>query len=251
MDREPDKLLLWKGSIVLKYTCIFFDIDNCLMDTPTSERRTIKALYAQQGQIVGDEVTETYRRINKELWVHLDAGEITRKELEVKRFRELFKIYPFFKTPEEVSPWFLDRWATAIDPMPGADHLLQRLTEAGVRVYTASNGIGKTMNGRVAGAGLDKWVTGAFSADEIGFMKPAYEYFDYIFRESGETDKHKALFVGDNPVTDVDGALDYGMDACLLGWRYTENPRATYSVPTMKALEDILFDGSEQTEEKK
>ena len=41
------------------------------------------------------------------------------------------------------------------------------------------------------------------------------------------------------------------MDACLLGWRYTENPRATYSVPTMKALEDILFDGSEQTEEKK
>ncbi len=226
----------------MKYTTVFFDIDNCLMDTPTSERRMIKELYSLQGQTVGDEVTETYRRINRELWLHLDAGEITRKQLEVMRFEKLFQIYPYFKTPEEVSPWFLERWSTAIDPMPGAEHLLARLRENGVKVFTASNGVGATMNGRVAGAGLDKYLNGKFSADEVGAMKPSFAYFDHIFRLSGETDKRKALFVGDNPVSDADGALNYGMDACLLGWRYTENPRATYSVPTMFALEEALFD---------
>ena len=224
-----------------KYTTVFFDVDYCLLDTPTSEHRMIKALYAQQGEIVDDTVPRVYREINRKLWLRLDAGEITRKQLEVMRFEELFKIYPFFKSPEEAAPWFLDQWKTATDPMPGAEHLLKRLREAEVNVYTASNGVGKTMNGRVIGSGLGQWITGMFSADEINAMKPHYEYFDYIFRHSGETDKKKALFVGDNPVSDVDGALAYGMDACLLGWRYTLNPKATYSVSTMQALEEILF----------
>lgn len=225
----------------MKYTTVFFDVDYCLLDTPTSEHRMIKALYAQQGQIVDDTVPRVYREINRKLWLLLDAGEITRKRLEVLRFEQLFEIYPFFKPAEEAAAWFLDQWKTATDPMPGAEHLLKRLNEAGVRVFTASNGVAKTMNGRVIGAGLGPWITGMFSADELGAMKPHHDYFDAIFHLSGETDKKKALFVGDNPVSDVDGALDYGMDACLLGWRYTLNPRATYSVPTMQALEDILF----------
>ena len=48
----------------MKFTTVFFDIDYCLLDTPTSERRIIRELYAQQGQTVGDEVGDTYREIS-------------------------------------------------------------------------------------------------------------------------------------------------------------------------------------------
>ena len=41
----------------MKYRTIFFDIDYCLMDTPTSERRIIRELYAHQG-LVGYTVSE-------------------------------------------------------------------------------------------------------------------------------------------------------------------------------------------------
>ena len=51
----------------MKFTTVFFDIDYCLLDTPTSERRIIRDLYAQQGQTVGDEVGDTYREINRKL----------------------------------------------------------------------------------------------------------------------------------------------------------------------------------------
>ena len=40
----------------MKFRTIFFDVDYCLLDTPTSERRIIRELYARQGQQVGDEV---------------------------------------------------------------------------------------------------------------------------------------------------------------------------------------------------
>ena len=226
----------------MKYRTIFFDIDYCLMDTPTSERRIIRELYAQQGQIVGDDVGDEYREINRQLWVYLDRGEITRERLYVMRFERLFQLHPFHKSAEEVAPWFLDQLAHAYDAMEGAEHLLKRLHDAGVRVFTASNGIGEVMNGRVANAGLAKYLTGKFAADEVGAMKPSAKYFDYIFKHSGETDLSRTLMVGDNPVTDVDGAVEYGMVGALFGHRSHEPSKATYRAATMAELEKLLFE---------
>ena len=226
----------------MKFSTIFFDVDYCLLDTPTSERRIIRELYAQQGQRVGNEVGDTYREINKQLWVYLDRGEITREMLYVKRFERLFEIYPFFKSAQEVAPWFLDQLANAHDPQAGAQHLLARLQESGVRVFTASNGIGEVMNRRVAQAGLSKYLTGKFAADDVGAMKPSPKYFDTIFRRSGEKDISRTLMVGDNPVTDVNGAVEYGMTGALFGARWQEESKATYVARTMKELEDMLFE---------
>lgn len=225
----------------MKYRTVFFDIDYCLMDTPTSERRIIRELYAQQGQTVGDDVGDEYREINRKLWVHLDRGEITRERLYVMRFEQLFRLHPFHKPAEEVAPWFLDQLAHAYDPQPGAKQLLRRLHGDGVRIFTASNGIGKVMNGRVDHAGLSPYLTGRFAADDIGAMKPSTQYFDAIFRLSGETDLSRTLMVGDNPVIDVDGAVAYGMTGALFGARWQEPSRAAYRAQTMQELEQILY----------
>ena len=226
----------------MRFSTIFFDIDYCLLDTPTSERRIIRELYAQQGQIVGNEVGDEYREINKQLWVYLDRGEITRERLYVMRFERLFQAHPFFRPAEEVAPWFLDQLAHAYDAQPGAEHLLKRLHDAGVRIFTASNGIGEVMNGRVDNAGLSKYLTGRFAADGVGAMKPSPKYFDYIFKHSGETDLSRTLMVGDNPVTDVDGAVAYGMTGALFGARWQEPSQATYRAQTMQQLEHMLFE---------
>lgn len=191
---------------------------------------------------MGDEVGDTYREINRQLWVYLDRGEITREQLYVKRFERLFEVYPFFESPEQVAPWFLDRLAQAHDPQEGAAHLLSRLKDAGVRVFTASNGIGEVMNGRVEMAGLSGYLTGRFAADDVGAMKPSRQYFDTVFRRSGETDLSRTLMVGDNPVTDVNGAVDYGMTGALFGARWQEQSKATYVARTMRELEEMLFE---------
>ena len=226
----------------MRFTTVFFDIDYCLLDTPTSERRIIRELYAQQGQFVGDEVGDAYREINRQLWVYLDRGEITREKLYVMRFARLFEIYPFFKSAEEGAPWFLEQLARAADPQEGTAHLLKRLRESGVRVFTASNGIGSVMNGRVEKAGLSQYLAGRFAADDVGAMKPSHAYFDHIFRHSGETDLRRTLMVGDNPVTDVNGAVDYGMTGALFGARWQEPSKASFAAPTMAQLEQWLFE---------
>ncbi len=225
----------------MQYRTIFFDVDYCLLDTPTSERRIIRELYAQQGERVGDEVGDEYREINRQLWVYLDRGEITRERLYVLRFERLFEKHPFIRPASEVAPWFLNQLAHAYDPQEGAAHLLKRLKDAGARLFTASNGIAEVMNGRVRHAGLAEWIDGMFSADSVGAMKPSPRYFEAVFKQSGEKDLSRTLMVGDNPVTDVNGAVDYGMTGVLFGARWKEPSKARWSVPTMKQLEELLF----------
>ena len=223
------------------FTTVFFDVDCCLLDTHTSERRILKELYAQQGQQIADETVLTYQSINRTLWKYLDRGEITREELYLRRFRLLFEQYPHILPAEKVAPWFLDQLAHAYDPAPGAAHLLKRMKDAGARIFTASNGIGAVMNGRVKNAGLSTYIDGCFAADEVGSMKPSPAYFDYIFRHSGETDLSRTLMVGDNPVTDVNGAVEYGMTGALVGHRWQSESRASSSAPTVPDLEKLLF----------
>ena len=212
------------------------------MDTPTSERRIIRELYAKHGRIVTDEVGDHYRAINKALWVHLDKGEITREQLYVRRFENLIQRYPLDVPAEEAASWFLARLAEAYDPQPGAAHLLCRLRQAGVHVFTATNGIGRVMEGRLRHAGLLQWIDACFAADELHAMKPSSAYFDAIFHASGEKDLHRTLMVGDNPVTDVNGAVDYGMAGALFGLRWKEPSRALYAAPDMAHLEAWIFE---------
>ena len=52
--------------------------------------------------------------------------------------------------------------------------------------------------------------------------------------------------VGDNPVTDVNGAVEYGMTGALFGLRWQEKSKAAFAAPTMKALEDWIFEEEEK-----
>lgn len=131
----------------------------------------------------------------------------------------------------------MDKLAHAYDPQPGAAQLLRRLRDSGVRIFTTSNGIGEVMNGRVENAGLSQYLTGCFAADDVGAMKPSHAHFDHIFRHSGERDLRRTLMVGDNPVTDVNGAVEYGMVGALFGHRWQEPSKATFVAATMQALE--------------
>ena len=102
------------------------------------------------------------------------------------------------------------------------------------------------MNGRVENAGLSKYLTGRFAADEIGAMKPSPVYFENIFKQSGETDLSRTLMVGDNPVTDVNGAVEFGMTGALFGARWQEPSLARYRAQTMAELERQLFEEEEE-----
>ena len=105
--------------------------------------------------------------------------------------------------------------------------------------------LGLTKDGRLRDGGCKLFVATSKPIHSARMILEYFDfakYFDYIFKHSGETDLSRTLMVGDNPVTDVDGAVEYGMVGALFGHRWQEESKATYRAATMAELEKLLFE---------
>jgi HAD superfamily hydrolase (TIGR01509 family) len=65
-------------------------------------------------------------------------------------------------------------------------------------------------NANIAQLGLDRYFSFAFSAEEVGAPKPAHNLFDRALAHTG-TEPHQMVYVGDDPVLDVDSANNRGL----------------------------------------
>jgi putative hydrolase of the HAD superfamily len=66
---------------------------------------------------------------------------------------------------------------------------------------------------------LDQYFAFQTYSDETGFSKPGLEMFDFAYEKIkliGAIEKHEVLHVGDNVVSDYNGALAFGFDAYLI-----------------------------------
>lgn len=63
--------------------------------------------------------------------------------------------------------------------------------------------------------GIRDCFDGILYSSEEGIKKPSYDFFDLIFKRYG-LKKEESVMVGNDRFTDVQGALDYGMECRYL-----------------------------------
>jgi FMN phosphatase YigB (HAD superfamily) len=68
--------------------------------------------------------------------------------------------------------------------------------------------------GRLAGSLIRSHVSELIISEEVGFAKPAREFFDAAFVRLGNPGKNEVLMIGDGWGSDIVGAVQYGIDAC-------------------------------------
>jgi HAD superfamily hydrolase (TIGR01509 family) len=113
----------------------------------------------------------------------------------------------------------------------------QRLREAGVKRAIISN----------ADADVTEFVTHLALADEmdlivtsavVGYEKPDIRCFQAAFEPLG-IDAAETLHIGDQPRSDVVGALNAGMRAALID-RYARHDQAAHDVPVMRDFDALV-----------
>ena len=75
---------------------------------------------------------------------------------------------------------------------------------------------------------MEVFFEAVFISDEMGWRKPAKEFFEILIRETG-FDPKRCLFVGDDPDADVVGAVEAGFQVAWLSER--RNPEAPLRTP--------------------
>jgi putative hydrolase of the HAD superfamily len=111
---------------------------------------------------------------------------------------------------------------------------LQRL-HARYRLFALSNG-----NADLQRCGIAHWFSGHVTARSAGAAKPDARIFAHLLAEAG-VEAHEVLHIGDDPVTDVVGAMQAGMQAVWLNRHSRAWPRHLPPPPrTITTLAEII-----------
>lgn len=229
---------------LLEAKWVFFDLDDTLYDFAACSLEALRELYAAHGvlrQRFGefDAFADSYHEVNSELWRLYHANAIERSYLKTERFERLLR--PAMRQPEareiarkldEEYLWLLSERGKTVE---GAFETLRVLSKHFL-IGILSNGFINTQYRKLRHSGLDRYVQRMVVSDEIGIQKPAKALFDHTLLETG-AQAATSIMIGDNPDTDVKGALDAGWKAIYF------NPRCLpYDgpAPQIKSLTELI-----------
>ena len=139
------------------------------------------------------------------------------------------------------APWFrqrcLDLVPRLVVPMPAARRLLSALAQSDLRVAALSNGAAGLQERKAAQIGFFYPV---LASERIGLRKPERGAFDHLAARMG-LQAERILYVGDDPYTDIAGALGAGFAALWLDGGSKPYP-ADLAAPTatIRSLDELL-----------
>ena len=231
------------------YKVILIDIDDTLFDYKKAEDNAIRRVfedfeYFEKEKNVErfEEIKKKYNIINKDLWEKLEKDLITRDELKVRRFKELFKVANLSYNPEEFSSRYLERLGEGVFLFDGAEDLCRYMKKK-YKVAIVTNGIKEVQTSRIKNSGIAEYVDEIIISDELGISKPHPGIFEYALKKLRHENKNDVIMIGDSQTADIQGGINFGIDTCwinLVGRKENENIKATYKVDTIEELYKII-----------
>lgn len=198
-----------------KYTTIFWDLDQTLLNFELSMDYAIRAVFGQFGLEINDAVVMRYEAINRGYWNRFELGRITKEELLVGRFRTLLEELGIDRvTPEEVQSVYQKELGSVFFYMDGAKELVTQLRAEGYRQYVVTNGVNATQANKMKLSGLDQIMDGVFVSELMGYPKPRKEYFDACFALLPDVKREECILVGDSLTSDMRGAANAEITSC-------------------------------------
>ena len=220
---------------------LFLDLDDTILDFHKAERIAVSKTIRDFGVEPTEEILARYHVINKAHWERLERGEISREEVLVNRFAVLFSELGKVVDPTACARTYEGNLSQGHYFLPGAEEAVKSLHKK-YRLFLASNGTATVQHGRLTSAGLYPYFEKIFISQEIGYNKPAREYYDACFAQIPDFDQRKAIVVGDSLTSDILGGINAGLPTVWVnpeGKKYgTIQP--DYEIKALSELEGLL-----------
>ena len=225
----------------MKYTSLFLDLDNTLLDFNKAEYYAAKKLFEKYGLPSGDQAIKTYSSINAVFWKRFENGEIKKYEIYENRFKVFCEFYKVQADTAKMSTDYFTNLSEGYYTVDGTFDILDYLKSKNYRLYATTNGMSLTQFKRIKNSGLEPYFDNVFVSEDAGHQKPEKEYFEYVLKNIPEKDKSKILIVGDSQSSDILGGINIGIDTCWFNPK-KEKPKhlPKYEIEDLLQLKNIL-----------
>lgn len=204
-------------------TTVWVDLDDTLIDFTTNAAAALAAMWHEQPVLrrlfaTPELWAERYEHHNQALWAQYSRAEIERDYLRMERFRRPLAEaglpdHEARQLSTAYDPYYLDLLAQGKALIPGAIELLRWLRSQGYTIGVLSNGFKEVQHRKIRNAGLEPYIDIVVLSDDIGINKPDPRIYQYAMQRTGATDPASHLMIGDNPDTDIAGAIASGWHA--------------------------------------
>ncbi len=232
--------------VMKPYKHIFFDLDHTLWDFETNSKSTLLEIFEtcalrQRGIFNFDQFYQTYQPINDQYWYLYHNHKVTKEELRLGRFRETLSRFNI--EDESLVAHIADMYVTQSPHrqalFPHAHEMLTYLSGR-YQLHIITNGFKEVQQQKILHSGLQPYFTHTVVSEEVGFQKPSAAIFEHTVKITA-SQKHECLMVGDNIQTDIDGAMNAGIDAVLFNpKRKWHKAKPTFEVHCLSELSSLL-----------
>ena len=234
----------------LKYADLFIDFDDTLYDTRGNADIALSELYAHFGlERYFDnpqQFTDAFWETNVQLWGQYARGEIARDYLMIERMRRPLALGMGERATVDyclgMSDWYLDCCADKSGVVEGAHEVMTYLKRRGYRLHICSNGFHEVQYRKLKASRLHDYFDTIVLSEDAGANKPSRAFFDYALEKSGAKVSH-TLMIGDNFMTDIQGAKSAGLDTMFYNARpesFEAPEPVTYEIHRLREIINIL-----------
>lgn len=227
----------------MKYTTIFFDLDDTLIDTALNSKQVLEEVYTDytinKYYPVFEDFYHKYQSINVRLWDQYEQNLISKEELKRERFQQALQEFTTISTDQslEMNNDFMGRVTNKTNIIEGVQNILEYLKPK-YRLYIISNGFLEVQDKKIKNAGLESFFTDVFLSDHVGKNKPHPLIFNYAVKEAGTTIEN-SIMIGDNINTDIIGAKNLGIDQIWFNPKDMADKNNIAPTYTVRILNDI------------
>ena len=185
---------------------LVFDLDNTLLDREATFIRVAKNFY--------DDHLHTAASVTRDDTVTM----MVRWDGDGYADRNAMRMRLLSEWPEagldmvSLEKWYRSAMVRQVEPDAEVNELLARLNDQGVAWGIVTNGA-STQHGKCKAAGLDELAPFIIVSGEVGYHKPDQRIFRDALEATGLKAPEQIMFIGDNPLADIDGAKRFGMKA--------------------------------------
>ena len=221
------------------YQWLLFDADGTLFDYERAEATALEQAFGLIGVAFDPSHLPPYQRINQALWQAVESGEITPGVVKLRRFELLLEAIGVGGSAAALSAHYLECLAACSELIEDASEVLQAL-HGKYRIAILTNGLQVVQRGRLARSVIRDHIADIIISEEIGFAKPAKEYFNIALTRLGNPSVREVLMIGDGWASDIQGAVQYGIDACWYNPKKKSRPTSPKITREIASLRELL-----------
>ncbi len=221
---------------------VFFDLDHTLWDFDKNSEMAFATIFKQNHpEIAIVDFIAKYAPINQACWKLYQYDKITHEELRYKRLKDSFDALNYVISDAAIHQMAEDYITFLPDNnllFDGAIELLDYLNGK-YQLHIITNGFANVQYKKIANSNIDTYFTTITNSEMAGVKKPNPIIFQHAL-DLAQAQKENSIMIGDCLEADVQGALDFGIDAVFFNPNKEISPKGIIEINHLLALKNYL-----------